>query len=75
MSHVITDMSSHYVFTMSFSAEITTLTVVSWESLHAVGNVDSSINSTLHGSKHTGTSRGPHQSNIEESSEWSWLVI
>lgn len=45
------------------------------ESLLAVGDVKSSINGSLHGSEHSGTSGGVGQTNIQDTFEWSYILI
>jgi len=44
---------------------------VSWESFWVVRDIETTINSTLHGSKNTGSSGSSGQTNIEENFKWS----
>ena len=47
---------------------------VTWESLGLVGNVDSTIASTLHNTEDSSTGGGSVDTNIEESLEWSLVL-
>lgn len=49
--------------------------VISWESLGVVGNVDTSVNSTLEGSENSASGGGSNETNIEESLEWSSVLV
>jgi len=51
------------------------LEVISWESLGVVGNVDTSVNSTLEGSENSASGGGSNETNIEESLEWSSVLV
>lgn len=47
--------------------------MVTWESLVVVGNVNSTVNGTLHGSEDSVTGGGSNETNIQVSSEWSFV--
>jgi hypothetical protein len=51
------------------------LEVISWESLGVVGNVDTSINSTLKSTENSATGGSSDETNIEESFEWSSVLV
>lgn len=48
--------------------------MVTWESLVVVGNVDSTVNGSLHGSEDSVTGGGSDETNIQVSSEWSSVL-
>jgi len=54
--HVIGNVDSEDVFTVGLGVELLRLIVVAWEAFGGVGDINTAINGTLHGSENSGTS-------------------
>jgi len=73
--HVLGNMSSVDVLAKSLGVEFLGFGVVAGESVRAVWNVETTIGSTLHGTKDTGTGGGANETDVQEGLEWAaWLV-
>jgi hypothetical protein len=53
------------------SDDLSLMDVVSWESLLLVGDVETTVAGTLHGTEHSVSSGGADETDIEESLEWA----
>lgn len=73
--HVFGHVSTVDVRTEEFGVELLGFRVVTGETLLRVRNKDSTVGSTLEGTKDTRTGRGTLQSNVEETLEGTRLVI
>ena len=69
--HVLSHMTTKDVLAEGVGIEFLAFLVVSRETLLVVGDVETTIRGSLQSTKDTGTSRGPVESNIKESLEWS----
>lgn len=72
--HVLSDVTAEDVLAESLGIELLALNVVTGESALGVGNVKTTIRSTLHGTKDTGTSGGTVETDIEEGLEGPALL-
>lgn len=74
-AHVIGDVLSEDVSTVDFSVEALVLSAVAWETLDGVGDIEATINSTLHGTEDASTGGGTSQTNVQVATESSWAII
>lgn len=63
--HVLSDVTSEDVLFEDLSIQLLGLWVVSGETLLVVGNVNTTVTSTLEGTEHTGTSRSTLETNVK----------
>lgn len=77
MAHVIGYMLAEDVGTVDISAELAFLLVVTREAFFAVGNIETSVGSTLHGAKNFGSGGGTGKSNVKTGTEStrSFIVV
>lgn len=68
-------MDTHDVFTVNFSVEFLWFAVVTRETLGAMGDVNSTINSSFHGAEDTGSGGGASQTNIQVGTESSRTIF
>lgn len=64
-------MTTEDIFSEGLSIELLGLNVESWESVAGMRNVETTITSSLHGTKDSGTSGGFSEANIEMALEWA----
>lgn len=69
--HVLCDVTSEDVLSQGVGIEGFGLRIEARESVFGVRNVETTIRSTLHGTKHTGTSRGLVETNVQVTLEWA----
>ena len=74
-SHVFSHVSAHDVVSVSFGIEALGVRVVTRESLLRVGDVESTVSGTLHGSEESSTGGGGSHTDIQESLEGSSVII
>lgn len=67
--HVLSDVATEDVAAESLGVELLSFDVVTGEAALGVGNEDTTVGSTLHGTEDTGTSGGTGKTNIEEGLE------
>ena len=58
LAHVVSNMDTHDVLAVDLSIEFLGLAIVSRETFGAVGDINASINGSLHGAKDTSSSGG-----------------
>jgi len=75
LPHVISNMDTHDVFTVSFSIEVLRFSIVARESFGAVRDVNATINCTLHHTKNTCPSGGTGKTNIQVCLECSRAIF
>lgn len=75
LSHVVSDVLAEDVVTVNLGRELARLTIVSWESLGAVWDLESAVDGSLHGTEHTSAGGGAGKTYIEVTSECTWLSI
>lgn len=75
LTHIIGNIETENVLAENFSIEGILLSVETGETSLAVGNVKTTVNGTLHGSKDLGTSRGAGQTRIKESLEGTGTIL
>ena len=63
--HVLGDVATEDVLLQDLSIELLGLWVVAWEALLVVGDVDTTVGSTLEGTEHTRTSRRALETDVE----------
>ena len=68
-------MGAHDVLTVNFSVEFLGFGIVAGETFGAVGNVNSTINCSLHGAEDASTGGSASQTDIEASAECTWSII
>lgn len=73
--HVLSDVATEDVVSEGVSVELLGLHVVTGESLLAVGDEDTTVRGTLHGTKDTGTGGGALETDIEDDLEGAALTI
>lgn len=74
-AHIIGDVLTEDVRTVDFSVEALVFSAVAWETLDGMGDIEATIDSTLHGTEDTSTSGGTSQTNIQVATECSWAII
>lgn len=67
--HVLRDVATEDVVAEGLSVELLRLDVVTGEAVLGVGDEDTTVGSTLHGTEDTGTSGGTDKTNVEEGLE------
>ena len=70
MLHVLGNVESEDVVPVNLSIQRLLLVVVSGETFHRVRNVQTSVDSSLHGGEHLGSGRGPGKTNIQTTPEY-----
>ena len=75
LTHVIGNVGTHDVLTVNFSVEILGFRIVAGETFGAVRDVNSTVNSSLHGTEDASTGGSSGQTNIEASTERAWSII
>lgn len=75
LTHVVSNMGTHDVLTVNFGVEILGFGIVAGETLGAVGNVNSTIDGSLHGAEDASTGGGAGQTDIEASAECTWSIV
>lgn len=73
--HVLSDVTTEDVVSEGVGIELLGLHVVTGESLLGVGDEDTTVGGTLHGTEDTGTGGGSLQTNIKEDLEGAALTI
>lgn len=68
-------MTTDDVLLENLGVDSLALWVESWESLLVVGDEDTTIRGTLHGTEDSVTGRGSSETDIEVGLEWPWLVL
>ena len=71
--HVLSNVTTKDVLAQSVGIELLAFWVVARETLLIVGDEDTAVRSTLHGTKDTSTSRGSVETHVEEALEWATL--
>jgi len=72
--HVLSNVTAEDVLAESLGIELLGLNVEAREAVLRVGDIETTIRSTLHGTEDTGTSRGTGKTNIKEHLEWAALL-
>merc|ERR1719234_889295 len=75
VAHVVSHVASKDVSTVDISVQLLGLSIIAGEPLLRVGNVKTTVNGSLHGSKHLGSSRSPGQTNIKTGTESSGAIV
>lgn len=75
LSHVFGDVSTEDVFAEDVGLEFLSLSVVSNETGHGVGDVKTTISRSLHCGEDFATSAGSSKTNIQEAFEWAVLAL
>lgn len=73
--HVVGDMSSEDVLAEHSWVELLLLLVVTRETLVLVGDIETTVNGTLHDTKDTGTSGGEVETNVKEDVERTLVSV
>lgn len=73
--HVLGDVATEDVVSEDIGIELLGLHIVTRESLLGVGDEDTTVRGTLHGTEDTGTSGGSGKTNVEEGLERSSLAV
>lgn len=73
--HVLGDVASEDVVAESLGVELLGLDVEAGEAVLGVGNVDTAVGGTLHGSEDTGTGGGTGKTNVKEGLEGTALAV
>ena len=69
--HVLSNVTGEDVLAEGLGIELLGLDIETWEAVLGVGNQDTSVRGTLHGTKDTGTGGSAGKTNIEEGLEWA----
>jgi len=69
--HVLSDVSAEDVFAEGLGVKLLGFDVETWETVLGVGDENTTVGSTLHGTEDTSASRSAVKTDIEESLEWS----
>ena len=72
--HVLSDVAGEDVLAEGLGIELLGLDVVTGEAVLGVGNEETTVRSTLHGTEDTGTSRGTGKTNVQEDLEGAALL-
>lgn len=71
--HVLSNVATEDVLAESLGIKLLALNVVTREALLGVGDVETTVRGTLHGTEDTGTSGSAGETDIEETLEWPAL--
>lgn len=74
-AHIVSHVLAEDVGTVNISVEALGLSRVARETLHGVRDVQTAIDSTLHGTEDTGTGGGTGQTDIQITTEGTWSII
>ena len=72
--HVLSDVAGEDVLAESLGIELLGLDVVTGEAVLGVGDEETTVRSTLHGTEDTGTGGGTGETDIQEDLEWAALL-
>jgi hypothetical protein len=72
--HVLSDVTTEDVLAEGLGVELLAFNVVTGETVLGVGNEDTTVGATLHGTKDTGTGGGTGETDIQENLEWAALL-
>lgn len=72
--HVLGDVAGKDVLAESLGVELLGLDVVTGEAVLGVGDEQTTVRSTLHGTEDTGTGGGTGETDIQEDLEWAALL-
>jgi hypothetical protein len=72
--HVLSDVTTKDVLAEGLGVELLAFHVVSGETVLGVGNEDTTVRATLHGTENTGTGGGTGETDIQEDLEWAALL-
>merc|ERR1711894_611212 len=75
LPHIVSNVLAKDVVTVNLSIEFLALSIVSGETLGAVRNLKTTINSSLHGTEDASSGGGPGKTNIQVGPEWGWLTV
>lgn len=73
--HVLGDVLAEDVLTVNSGVEALLLSIVAWEALDGVGDVETTVDGALHGSENASSSGGASQTDVQVATEGSWAVI
>lgn len=68
-------MLSEDVSAVDFSVEALVLGAVAWETLDGVGDVEATIDGTLHGTEDASSRGGTGQTDVQVTTESSWAIV
>lgn len=74
-AHIVSHVLAEDVGTVNIGVEVLGLGRVAGETLHGVRDVQTTIDSTLHGAEDAGTGGGAGQTNIQVATEGTWSII
>jgi len=72
--HVLSDVAGEDVLAESLGIELLALDIVTGEAVLGVGNEDTTVGATLHGTEDTGTSGGADETDVQENLEGAALL-
>jgi hypothetical protein len=72
--HIFSDVTTEDVLAEGLGVKLLALNVVTGEAVLGVGNKDTTVGATLHGTKDTGTGGGTGETDIQENLEWAALL-
>merc|ERR1719167_439848 len=75
MTHVVSHVRTENMSAMNVSSQRLRLSVITRESLLGMRNVQSTVNSSFHGTEHPGASRGPGQANVKTGTESTGTIV
>jgi len=73
--HVLADVAAEDVLAVRLGVELVGLSVVAWESLGGVGDVQTAVDGSLEGTEHLVAGGGSSQTGVQEASEWTWTFV
>ena len=68
-------MTTEDILFQNLSIQLLAFWVIAWEALLVVGNVETTVASTLESTEHARTGRGSLETNIEVDLEWSRCIF
>jgi hypothetical protein len=72
--HVLSDVTTEDVLAEGLGVKLLALGVVTGETVLGVGDEDTTVGATLHGTEDTGTGGGTGETDIQEDLEWAALL-
>lgn len=75
LAHIVSNVSAHNVLAQNLSVALVLLLVVSGQALGAVGNVQTTVDGSLHGAKDLGSGRGARQTNVQVGLERAGTIL
>lgn len=75
LAHVVGNMGAHDVLAVNLGIELLRFGIVTRKTFGAMGNVNATIDGSLHGTEYACTGGSASQTDIEASAECTWSIL